>query len=112
MDEQQLIVFLLSVPYTLGAFANLAWEIRDFRAMRRDRRSPVPRYRALVMALIIAIGLGSICVGRALATFVPDADLRRSVGLLNGAVVTGALLIGIPALVYLRVFGDRDAADS
>lgn len=110
MDQQQVAVLFLSALVCAMFTVEMIGSLRDYVApSKNDRRRPrwAIRFREVVKSFVIWIGVTSIFAGRIVVTFVPDPDGRRVYGLVAGALISGALLLGGAFLAWTRIV-DRD----
>lgn len=88
MTEQQAALLILAAVVFAMFTGNFAFALRSYRNWH-DGRS----LRHVVNALILFLGTGVIFTGR-MVPLVPDPEIRAAAMVINGAVLSGALILG------------------
>lgn len=106
MEEQQLVVLVLAAVVFVFFTIEFVGSLRDYATRPKgDRRRPrwAVRLRDVIKSFVLWLGVASILAGRVIAAFVADPDARRLYGLVAGAAITGALLLGGAFLAWTRL---------
>lgn len=101
MNEDQIVVLVLAGIVLVMFTLNLAFSVRSYRRMSRRRiperrrtRSAAVRLRGVIKSFILEVGVISIFASRLIAAANASTDVKRWFSLVNGAAISGALLIG------------------